>query len=138
MSTHHTGHAPARATMRTPLGRVRGLGAAKSGTEHFFMQRLTGAANLLLSIAFIIIVISVAGQSYAAARATLGHPLVAVIILLTLLSVTTHMRIGMQVVIEDYVHTEGMKVLLIVANTFFSVAVALAGAFAVLKISLGG
>jgi succinate dehydrogenase / fumarate reductase, membrane anchor subunit len=138
MSTPHSGPAPARTTMRTPLGRVRGLGAAKSGTEHFFTQRLTGAANLLLSIAFIIIVISVAGQSYAAARATLGHPLVAVIILLTLLSVTTHMRIGMQVVIEDYAHAEGLKVLLIVANTFFCIAVALAGAFAVLKISLGG
>lgn len=139
MSTPHStarpsGHAP----MRTPLGRVRGLGSAGSGTEHFFQQRVTGLANLILSVAFIIIVISLAGESYATARATLGHPLVAVIILLTLLSVTTHMRIGMQIVIEDYVHAEGLKVLCIVANTFFSICVALAGAFAVLKISLGG
>lgn len=124
--------------MRTPLGRVRGLGSARSGTEHFFLQRLTGLGNLVLAACFIIIVISLAGSSYETARATLGNPLVAVIILLTLLSVTLHMRIGMQVIIEDYVHDEGAKVLCIIANTFFTVAVGLAGAFAVLKISLGG
>ena len=124
--------------MRTPLGRVRGLGAARSGTDHFFLQRVTGAANLLLMIAFIGIVISLAGESYATARAAIGSPFVAIVLLLTLLSVTTHMRIGMQVIIEDYVHGEAMKVLCIVANTFFTVAVGLAGAFAVLKISLGG
>lgn len=124
--------------MRTPLGRVRGLGASGSGTEHFFLQRVTGLANLLLMIAFIWIVIRLAGASYAEARAVLGQPLVAIIILLTLLSVCTHMRLGMQVVIEDYVHTEGLKVLLIIGNTFFTTAIALAGAFAVLKISLGG
>jgi len=124
--------------MRTPLGRVRGLGSAGTGTEHFFLQRVTAAANLLLMLAFIVIVIRLAGASYAEARAVLGQPLVSIIILLTLLSVTIHMRLGMQVVIEDYVHTEGLKVLLIVANTFFTIAIALAGAFAVLKISLGG
>ncbi len=131
-----TGHAPN--PMRTPLGRVRGLGSARSGTEHFFLQRLTGFANFLLMIAFVVIVIRLAGASYAETRAVLGHPLVAVIILLTLLSVTVHMRLGMQVVIEDYVHTEGLKVLLIVLNTFFTISIALAGAFAVLKISLAG
>ncbi|MFG1380006.1 succinate dehydrogenase, hydrophobic membrane anchor protein [Xanthobacter versatilis] len=133
-NTPSSGHAP----MRTALGRVRGLGSARAGTDHFFKQRVTGLANLILMIAFIGIVISLAGSSYAATRATLGHPFVAVVILLTLLSVTTHMRIGMQVVIEDYIHTEALKVMLIVANTFFSIAIALAGAFAVLKISLGG
>lgn len=124
--------------MRTPLGRVRGLGAARSGTEHFFLQRVTGAANLLLMIAFICIVVSLAGESYASARTAIGSPFVAIVLLLTLLSVTTHMRIGMQVIIEDYVHGEAMKVLCIIANTFFTVAIGLAGAFAVLKISLGG
>lgn len=132
--THHAHHAP----MRTPLGRVRGLGSARSGTDHFFLQRVTGAANFVLAVLFVGIVISIAGSSFEAARATLSNPLVAVVILLALLSVTTHMRIGMQVIIEDYVHDEGMKVLCIVANTFFTVAVGLAGAFAVLKISLGG
>lgn len=124
--------------MRTPLGRVRGLGAARSGTHHFFLQRVTGAANLLLTIAFIAIVISVAGESYASVRATIANPCIAVILLLTLLSVTTHMRLGLQVIIEDYVHSEGAKVLCIVANTFFTVALGIAGAFAVIKISLGG
>lgn len=129
---------PTHTPMRTPLGRVRGLGASHTGTEHFFLQRVTGLANLLLMIAFIVIVIRLAGASYAETRAVLGQPLVAVIILLTLFSVTVHMRLGMQVVIEDYVHTEGWKVALIIANTFFTIAIALAGAFAVLKISLGG
>ena len=128
MSNPKIHHAP----MRTPLGRVRGLGSARSGTDHFFLQRVTGAANFVLAVLFVGIVISIAGSSYEAARATLSNPLVAVGILLALLSVT------MQVIIEDYVHDEGMKVLCIVANTFFTVAVGLAGAFAVLKISLGG
>lgn len=129
-----SGHTP----MRTPLGRVRGLGSAHSGTEHFFLQRVTALANLILAIAFIVIVISLAGATYDEARALIGNPLVAVILLLLLLSVSIHMRLGMQVVIEDYVHTESTKVLLIVANTFFTTAIALAGAFAIIKISVGG
>lgn len=124
--------------MRTPLGRVRGLGSARSGTEHFFLQRVTALANLLLMIAFICIVISLAGASYADTRAAIGNPFVAVILLLTLLSVSIHMRLGMQVVIEDYIHKESTKVLLIVANTFFTTVIALAGAFAIIKISVGG
>ncbi|BAF89742.1 MULTISPECIES: succinate dehydrogenase, hydrophobic membrane anchor protein [Azorhizobium] len=124
--------------MRTPLGRVRGLGSARSGTEHFFLQRLTAIGNLILVVITLGIMISLLGAGYNAAHATLGNPIVAVVILLLLLSVTTHMRIGMQVVIEDYVHSEGLKVALIIANTFFTTVVGLAGAFAVLKISLGG
>ncbi|WP_341989234.1 succinate dehydrogenase, hydrophobic membrane anchor protein [Azorhizobium sp. AG788] len=124
--------------MRTPLGRVRGLGSARSGTHEFFLQRLTALGNLILMIAFLVIVISLVGESYNTVHATLGNPFVAVVILLMLLSVTVHMRIGMQVVIEDYVHSEGLKVLAIIGNTFFTVVIGLAGAFAVLKISLGG
>jgi succinate dehydrogenase / fumarate reductase membrane anchor subunit len=122
-------------TMRTPLGRVRGLGAARSGTEHFWRQRLTAVANIPLTIAFIFIVIGLLGRNHAAVVQIIGSPLVAVVMLLFILSVTMHMRIGMQVIIEDYVHDEGIKLVLIMANTFFAVAVALASAFAILTLS---
>jgi succinate dehydrogenase / fumarate reductase membrane anchor subunit len=121
--------------MITPLRRVRGLGAAKSGTDHFWRQRLTAVANVPLTIAFIFIVIALLGRNHAFVLQFLGSPLVAVVMLLFILSVTTHMRIGMQVIIEDYVHNEGTKFVLIMANTFFAVAIALASAFAILTLS---
>jgi succinate dehydrogenase / fumarate reductase membrane anchor subunit len=121
--------------MSTPLARVRGLGSAKSGTRAFWRQRLTAVANVPLSIAFVIIVVALLGRNHAAVVQILGSPLIAVIMLLFILSITTHMRIGMQVIIEDYVHDEGAKFLLLMANTFFTVAVGLAAAFAVLMLS---
>jgi succinate dehydrogenase / fumarate reductase membrane anchor subunit len=121
--------------MSTPLARVRGLGSAKSGTEQFWRQRLTAVANVPLSIAFVFIVIGLLGRNHAAVVQILGSPLVAVIMLLFILSITTHMRIGMQVIIEDYVHDERHKFFLLMANTFFAVAVALASAFAILTLS---
>ena len=121
--------------MSTPLSRVRGLGAARSGTEAFWRQRLTAVANLPLTIAFVFIVISLLGRNHAAVVQILGAPLIAVILMLFILSITTHMRIGMQVIIEDYVHDEGTKLVLVMANTFFTIAVALACAFALLMLS---
>jgi succinate dehydrogenase membrane anchor subunit len=121
--------------MSTPLGRVRGLGSARSGTEHFWRQRLTAVANVPLSIAFVFIVVALLGRNHAAVVQILGSPLVAVIMLLFIVSITTHMRIGMQVVIEDYVHDERAKLFLLMANTFFAIAVALASAFAILMLS---
>ena len=121
--------------MSTPLARVRGLGAAKSGTDHFWRQRLTAVANVPLVIAFVLIVVALLGRNHAYVVQTLGSPLVAIIMLLFIFSVTTHMRIGMQVIIEDYVHDERHKLALIMANTFFSIAVALASAFAILMLS---
>ena len=121
--------------MSTPLGRVRGLGAARSGTEHFWRQRLTALANVPLTIAFVLIVLALLGHNHAYVVQYLGSPLVAVIMLLFILSVTTHMRLGMQVIIEDYVHDEGAKLALLIASTFFTVAVALASAFAILTLS---
>jgi succinate dehydrogenase / fumarate reductase membrane anchor subunit len=114
---------------------VRGLGAAKSGTQHFWRQRLTAVANVPLTIGFILIVMSLLGRNHAAVVQILGSPLIAVIMLLFILSVTMHMRIGMQVIIEDYVHDESTKLILLMANTFFTVAVALASAFAILMLS---
>ena len=121
--------------MSTPLARVRGLGAAKSGTDHFWRQRLTAVANVPLVIAFVLIVVALLGRNHAYVVQTLGSPLVAIIMLLFIFSVTTHMRIGMQVIIEDYVHDERHKLALTMANTFFTIAVALASAFAILMLS---
>ena len=124
-------------TMRTPLSRVRGLGAARKGTDHFWLQRMTAVANIPLTIAGIVIVISLLGRNHAATAQTLGSPLIAIILLLFILSVTNHMRIGMQVVIEDYVHEEKTKIALVMLNVFYTLAIALACAFAILKLSFG-
>jgi succinate dehydrogenase membrane anchor subunit len=121
--------------MSTPLGRVRGLGASRTGTDHFWRQRLTAVANVPLTIAFVLIVVELLGRNHAAVVQILGSPLVAVVMLLFIISICTHMRIGMQVIIEDYVHQEGTKLVLLMANTFFVVAVGLASAFAILMLS---
>lgn len=123
--------------MRTPLGQVRGLGAAKSGTEHFWLQRLTAVANLPLTVVFVFVVIALAGSSHAGATATLGNPWIAILMLLFVLSGVVHMKIGMQVIIEDYVHHDLAKIACLMANTFFSIVIGLAAAFALLKISFG-
>jgi succinate dehydrogenase / fumarate reductase membrane anchor subunit len=123
--------------IRTPLARVRGRGAARSGTGHFWRQRLTAVANIPLTIAAIFIIITLLGRNQAAAAQILGSPLVAIIMLLFVASITIHMRIGMQVIIEDYVHDESVKLTLIMANTFFAVAVALASVYGILKLSFG-
>lgn len=125
-------------SMRTPLSRVRGLGSAKSGTGHFWLQRVTAVANVVLTLIFLCVVIRLFGKPYPAALAILSHPLVAILMLLFIVSGTVHMRIGMQVVIEDYVHGEGAKIAAVMANTFFAIAVGAACVFAVLKLSFGG
>ena len=124
-------------TLETPLHKVQGFGASHSGTGHFWRQRLTAVANIPLTIAAIIIIITLLGRNQAAAAQILGSPLVAIIMLLFIISVTVHMRIGMQVIIEDYVHEETSKIALIMLNTFYTVAVALVSAFAILKLSFG-
>ena len=126
------------ADMRTPLGKVRGLGSAKEGTDHFWRQRLTAIANVPLILFFIWIVVSLNGAPYAEVIATLSPPLVALVMLAVIFSVCYHMKLGMQVIIEDYIHSEGKKVALVVLNVFFCSAIALASIFAVLKIGFGG
>jgi succinate dehydrogenase / fumarate reductase, membrane anchor subunit len=123
--------------IRTPLARVRGYGAAHSGTKHFWRQRLTAVANIPLTIAALIIMIMLLGRNQAAVAQILGSPLVAIIMALFIISITTHMRIGMQVIIEDYVHDDKAKLALIMANTFFCIAVALASIYGILKLSFG-
>lgn len=123
--------------MRTPARRVRGLGAAHSGTQDFWHQRMTGFASIFLTIAVFVIVISMLGRSHAAAVQILGSPLVAIVMLLFILTNVYHMWIGMQEIILDYVHDDKYKFLSLMLNTFFCVAVGLASGFAILKLSFG-
>jgi succinate dehydrogenase / fumarate reductase, membrane anchor subunit len=122
---------------RTSLARVRGLGTARAGTEHFWHQRVTAMANLVLLVFLIYTVIRLAGQPYEVMRAYFASPFVTVAALAFAISGTFHMRIGMQVIIEDYIHNEGTKMLLSMLNTFFAAAVALTCIVSLIKLSLG-
>ena len=124
-------------SMRTPLGRVRSLGASHSGTFDFWIQRLTAVASVLLILPVVIVVMMLLGRNQAGAAQGLGAPLVAIILLLFIIATAWHMKIGMQVVIEDYVHNAKIKLAAIMANNFFSFAVALASIYAILKLSSG-
>jgi succinate dehydrogenase / fumarate reductase membrane anchor subunit len=125
-------------SMRTPLGRARGLGSAKDGTGHFWHQRITAIANVPLAIAFVAIAIAMAGMDYEAARAFVARPLVAIALMLMVLSATYHMRLGAATIIEDYFHAPLFKTVKLIGNTCFSTAVAVGCFYAILKISLGG
>ena len=128
-------NSPAPKSMRTPLGRVRNLGSSHSGTSDFWRQRLTAVAMVLLILPVIVVVMMLLGRNQAGAAQILGSPLVGIILLLFIIASVWHMKIGMQVVIEDYVHGETVKLAAIMANNFFSVAVALASIYAILKLS---
>ena len=128
-------HAPK--TMRTPLSRVRYLGASHSGTSDFWRQRLTAVAMVLLILPVIVVVMMLLGSNQAGAKLVLGSPVVAIIMLLFIVASVWHMKIGMQVVIEDYLHHEKLKLAAIMANNFFCVAVALASIYAIFKLSSG-
>jgi succinate dehydrogenase / fumarate reductase membrane anchor subunit len=123
--------------MRTPLGQVRGLGASKTGTEHFWQQRVTAVANVPLVIFLIWFVISHLGAKRPDVAASVQNPFVAVTLSLAMASIIWHMRLGMQVIIEDYVRGHGLKLALLLLNTFFAVALFAAAAYAILKMNLG-
>ncbi|MGY4424226.1 succinate dehydrogenase cytochrome b556 subunit/succinate dehydrogenase hydrophobic membrane anchor protein [Bradyrhizobium sp. JR6.1] len=124
-------------SMRTPLERVRGLGSAHTGTGDFWRQRLTAVAMTLLIVPVIVVVIMLIGRNHAGAAQILGSIPIAIILLLFIVASTWHMKIGMQVVFEDYIHNEKLKIACVMANNFFCVAVALASIYAILKLSSG-
>ena len=124
-------------SMRTPLGRVRSLGSSHSGTRDFWRQRITAVAMTLLIVPVIVVVMMLLSSNQAGAAQILGSPPIAIILLLFIVASAWHMKIGMQVVIEDYIHNEKLKLASVMANNFFSVAVALASIYAILKLSSG-
>ena len=130
-------NAPAAKSMRTPLSRVRSLGASHSGTGDFWRQRLTAVAMVLLMVPVIVVVMMLLGRNQAGAAQILGSLPIAIIMLLFIVASCWHMKIGMQVIIEDYVLNEKLKLVGIMANNFFCIAVALTSIYAILKLSSG-
>jgi succinate dehydrogenase / fumarate reductase membrane anchor subunit len=123
--------------MRTPLKTARYLGSAKDGTDHFWKQRVTAVSNTVLAVFLVWLVASLTGADYETVRQKLGNPLIALGLLALVTSGAIHMRLGMQTIIEDYVHAEGLKIAALVLNTFFAAFIALVCIFSVLKLSFG-
>ena len=126
-----------RPSMRTPLSRIRHLGSAHSGTQHFWRLRLTSVAGVPLTIAVIFIIMSLFGRNHAAVVQILASPFVTITMLLFIFVSIYHMWLGMQVIVEDYLHGEFLKVSVLMANTFFCCIVGVASVYAILKLSFG-
>ncbi len=122
---------------RTPLGRVRGLGSAKEGTEHFWAQRVTAIALVPLALWFVASLAAYTGADHATAKAWLAEPFTAVVMILLIAAGFHHAQLGLQVVIEDYVSTEWVRVISMIVIKLAAVALAVAAIFSVLKIAFG-
>ena len=122
-------------SMRTPLERVRGLGSAHTGTSDFWRQRLTAVAMTLLIVPVIVVVIMLIGRNHAGAAQILGSIPIAIILLLFIVASTWHMKIGMQVVIEDYIHKPASKLTLLALNTLLCAALWIAALYSILRIA---
>lgn len=127
-----------RQRMRSPLGRAIGLGSAKEGADHWWAQRLSAVALIILGLWFVASVIALAGADRAAVVAWLHNPLAAILTLLLIGAVFYHVALGVQVVVEDYVHNDLVKIPSLVAVRLLCLALAVAGIFAVLRIAFGG
>ena len=123
--------------MKSELGKVQGLGSAHDGTQHFFMQRVTAIANVPLVIFLLYFVIAHLGTGRAAVVASIKNPFAALALCLALISICWHMKLGLQMVIEDYVHGYGAKLISLLMNIFFAFGLCGLGVFAILKMSFG-
>jgi succinate dehydrogenase / fumarate reductase membrane anchor subunit len=123
--------------MRSPLGRAIGLGSAKEGVEHWWAQRITAIALVPLSLWFVSAVIALIGADLETVQNWVSQPLAAILLVLLLIAMFYHLSLGIQVVIEDYVHTELARLGLVVVVRLLSFGFAVAGIFAVLSIALG-
>lgn len=121
--------------MRTPLKKVRRLGSAKEGADHFWMQRLTAVANMFLGLYLVWLIASLAGADHATVVSALANPINSIPLVLLIVSATVHMRLGMQVIVEDYITGEATKIMFLLANTFFAILVAAISLWAILKLS---
>jgi len=122
----------------TGIGRVRGLGSAKHGSMHWWRQRVTAVSNLLLVTWFLVSLFRLPSLDHQTVTAWIGQPLVAVPLVLLTISVFYHFRLGLQVVVEDYVHQEAGKVFFILLLNFYAIAGAALAIFSILKIAFGG
>ena len=125
-------------SMETPIARVRGLGSARSGAHHWWLERLTSVSTLILFIWFIVSLLRLPSLDYDMVTSWLAAPLVAVPMLLLIVSTFWHLKLGLQVVIEDYVHEDGLKLFSITLLNFFAIALGALAFFSVLKIAFGG
>ena len=123
--------------LRTPLKNARGLGSAKDGTHHFVLQRITAVALVFLSIYVVGLIISLVGDDYATVRASVAHPCNAVLLIAFVVASFWHAKLGLQVIIEDYVHTPWSATTLHLANIFICVLAAVASVLAIIRIALG-
>ena len=123
-------------SMRSPLGRARGLGSAKTGTAHWWAQRLTALALVPLTIWFVVSMILVTGADYAAAVDFISSPINAVLLILLIVATFHHGQLGLQVVIEDYIHTKWLEVGLIIAVKGLAIFLGVASVYAVIAIAL--
>jgi len=123
--------------LRTPLKNARGLGSAKDGTHHFVLQRITAVALIFLSLYVVWLIISLIGSDYASVRAAVANPGNAVLLIAFVIATFWHAKLGLQVVIEDYVHTPWSATVLHLANIFICVLAALASVLAIVRIVLG-
>ncbi|MGF1476779.1 MAG: succinate dehydrogenase, hydrophobic membrane anchor protein [Geminicoccaceae bacterium] len=125
-------------SISTPIARARGLGAAREGVGHWKMQRLTAIANVILTVWFVIAAMRLSGADYAGVVAWLQGPFNTTCLVLLVLSSFYHAKLGLQVVIEDYVHNEGIKTASLIAISFAAIALAVACIVAILQVSFGG